>query len=183
MATYESNTEPSISHEIGLTFLKILVVIFACEMAVTAILYVLTIDGLWAIALDPFLLAGLSTPLLYRLIVSPIRNALVRRKRAVPKDHRPYKFAEVIEKETDRIVRIVHQMFDLYRPGQEKIEDVAVGMAIEEVVALLEPSRREREVRVEIDVDPPGASVRAPEGSLRQVLSNLTGLLQNAPPS
>ncbi len=64
------------------TFVKILVIVFLCEAAVMVILHVSGLRGLWNIVLDPFFLSVLSTPLLYRVIVKPVRDALEERKQA-----------------------------------------------------------------------------------------------------
>ncbi|HID74879.1 MAG TPA: PAS domain-containing protein [Planctomycetaceae bacterium] len=94
-------------------------------------------------------------------------------KEAVPKDHRHYQFAGLIEKELLRIAGIVRQMGDLYRPAQHVTRPTAVAQTIREVVAILEPFCREREVRVEVDLDAPHLCLPVPEPSLRQVLYNL----------
>jgi len=57
-------------------------VIFFCEAAVMAFLHALGLHAAWDIALDPILLAGLSAPLLYRLTVKPLRDAMRVRDRA-----------------------------------------------------------------------------------------------------
>jgi PAS domain S-box-containing protein len=102
-----------------------------------------------------------------------IMNCFQLVKAAVPRDHRHYRFTEIIEKEIDRIGRIVRQMFRLHRPEQETIRDVCIAETIEEVMAILEPNCRERRVRVETSADPPDITIKIPEGSLRQILYNL----------
>jgi signal transduction histidine kinase len=112
-----------------------------------------------------------------------IANSFQLVKRAVPKDHQHYEFTTLIEKEIDRIGRIVLQMFELYRPGQETIRDVSIQATIEEVIAMLEPSRRKHEVRVETCVDASDTTFRIPEGSLRQILFNLVeNAIEASPP-
>ena len=63
-------------------FVKMLVVIFLCEAAITALLNILPLKGDYGIFLNPILLAGLSTPLLYLFFVGPIRDAREQRKQA-----------------------------------------------------------------------------------------------------
>ncbi|MEE8451917.1 MAG: ATP-binding protein, partial [Thermoguttaceae bacterium] len=53
-----------------------------CEAIVMILLHALGMRGIWGIVLDPILLAGLSTPLLYNLIVKPLRDAIRMRNRA-----------------------------------------------------------------------------------------------------
>jgi len=66
-------------------FVKMLVVIFLCEAAITAFLNILPLKGDYGIFLNPILLAGLSTPLLYLFVVGPIRDAREQRKQAAQK--------------------------------------------------------------------------------------------------
>jgi len=63
-------------------FVKMLVIIFLCEAAITAFLNILPLKGDYGIFLNPILLAGLSTPLLYLFFVGPIRDAREQRKQA-----------------------------------------------------------------------------------------------------
>ena len=112
-----------------------------------------------------------------------ITNCFRLVKAAVPQDHRHYKFTEIIEKEIDRIGRIVRQMFQVHRPDQEAVRDVRVAETIGEVVAILEPDCRERRVRVETHADPAEMTIKIPEGSLRQILYNLlANAIEASPP-
>jgi len=112
-----------------------------------------------------------------------IANCFRLVKAAVPPDHRHYKFTEIIEKEIDRIGRIVRQMFQVHRPDQETVRDVRVAETIGEVVAILEPNCRERRVRVETHADPAEMTIKIPEGSLRQILYNLlANAIEASPP-
>ncbi len=112
-----------------------------------------------------------------------IMNSFQLVKAAVPEGHRHYRFAEIIEREIDRIGRIVRQMFQLHRLDQETIRDVRVVDTLNDVAAILEPNCRESRVRVETRADPPGIVVKVPEGSLRQVLYNLAvNAIEASPP-
>jgi hypothetical protein len=112
-----------------------------------------------------------------------IMNSFQLVKAAVPEGHRHYRFAEIIEREIERIGRIVRQMFQLHRLDQETIRDVRVVDTLNDVAAILEPNCRERRVRVETRADPPDIVVKVPEGSLRQVLYNLAvNAIEASPP-
>lgn len=105
-----------------------------------------------------------------------IKNSFHLIKDAVPEDHPYYHYVGRIEKEIDRIARIVRQMFNLYRQDQEASCEFLVNETISDVVALLEANARQRDVKVQL-VSNPTIAVTLPEGLLRQVLYNI---IQNA---
>jgi signal transduction histidine kinase len=111
-----------------------------------------------------------------------ILNCLQLVKAAVPEDHRHHEYAELIEKEIDRIGRIVRQMLLVHRPDQETVQDVHVVETIDQVVAILAPNCRDRRLRVETRADPSEITIRIPEGSLRQILYNLLANAVEASP-
>jgi PAS domain S-box-containing protein len=106
-----------------------------------------------------------------------IKNAFALVKTAIPPDHPYYGYVARIESEIDRIAGIMRQLFGLYRPDQEPAHPFRLDGVVDDVVVMLEPSWRERDVKVATTV-PPGLEINAVfEGSLRQVLFNL---IQNA---
>ncbi len=105
-----------------------------------------------------------------------IKNSFHLIKDAVPEDYPYYHYVGRIEKEIDRIARIVRQMFNLYRQDQESSFDFLVNETISDVVALLETNARQRDVKVQL-LSNPMVAVTLPEGLLRQVLYNI---IQNA---
>ncbi|MCK5382088.1 MAG: hypothetical protein KAJ81_11480, partial [Candidatus Latescibacteria bacterium] len=106
-----------------------------------------------------------------------IKNSFLLIKDAIHEDYPYYEYVGRIEKEIDRIARIVRQMFDLYRPDREASREFPVDEAIRDVAALLEAGCREYEVILEVDTGDASASVVMPEPLVRQVLYNV---LQNA---
>ncbi|MFQ5869931.1 MAG: sensor histidine kinase, partial [Candidatus Zixiibacteriota bacterium] len=109
--------------------------------------------------------------------LSGIKNSFLLIKDAIPADHAHYEYVGRIEKEIDRIANIVRQMFDLYHKEQESARRFLIDATIGDVVALLEPSCRQHEISVEVDISAASGAVTVPESSLRQVLFNL---IQNA---
>ena len=105
-----------------------------------------------------------------------IKNSFHLIKDAVPEDYPYYHYVGRIEKEIDRIARIVRQMFNLYRQDQEASCEFLVSETISDVVALLEANARQRDVKLLLAANPMIA-VTLPEGLLRQVLYNI---IQNA---
>ncbi|MGH7595183.1 MAG: two-component regulator propeller domain-containing protein [bacterium] len=106
-----------------------------------------------------------------------IKNSFLLLKDAIPGTHPHYEYVGRIEREIDRIARIIRQMFDLYRQEQDEVRRFRADDAIHDVIALLEPSFREHSVKCEVDVEKAAVVVALPEGLLRQVLYNI---IQNA---
>ena len=102
-----------------------------------------------------------------------IKNSFLLIKDAVPRDHPDFEFVGQIEKEIDRIARIVRQMFELYRPVPETIRDLSVTETVRDVVSMLQPRYREHDVRLEVQIEHLPVVARVPEDLLRQVLFNL----------
>jgi signal transduction histidine kinase len=99
-----------------------------------------------------------------------IKNSFTLVKRAIPPDHRHYEFVSLIERELDRIARIVRQMFELYRQQGEKISSGNPDDIIRDVAMLLSGNARARQVKLEYETNRTARPVLINEDSLRQVL-------------
>lgn len=106
-----------------------------------------------------------------------IKYSFLLIKDAVPVDHPYHGYVARIESEIERIARIVRNMYDLYTPEQEKPTRFALDDAINDVVALLAPRCREKEIALNVNMPPNPIRVRLPKGSVFQVLFNI---IQNA---
>ncbi len=106
-----------------------------------------------------------------------IKNSFLLVKDAITPEHRYFHYVARIEKEIDRIARIVRQMFELNKPDQEQSRHFKVEETMREITTILETSRRERRVRFEWALPPTPLTVYMPEGLLRQILFNV---IQNA---
>lgn len=106
-----------------------------------------------------------------------IRNCFELISRAVPQDHRHYRFVDMGAREIERISNIVRQMFALYRPEEKEVYKFMPGIAIEEVKALLARECQAQNVSLDVDSVDPSATVQIHEGLFRQVVFNLA---QNA---
>ncbi len=102
-----------------------------------------------------------------------IKNSFRLVKNAIPTDHAYYRYVGRIEKEVDRIARIVRQMFDLYRPEQEAIERFSLNECLQDVVALLGPVASDVGVSIVTDIQSAPAPLTMSEDLLRQILFNL----------
>ncbi len=106
-----------------------------------------------------------------------IKNSFLLIKSAVPVAHQYFPYVGRIEKEIDRIVNIVQQMFKLYRQEHEAAHEFRLDESIRDIITLIETTRRVHEVELELEVSNAVSEVYLPEGALRQVLYNL---IQNA---
>jgi two-component system sporulation sensor kinase C len=99
-----------------------------------------------------------------------IKGAFMLIKDALPREHEYHHYIDRIQKDINRIARIVRQMFELYRPPDEDQEEWALDQMIQDVTLLLKDECREREVSFQFDLPP--LQVRLPAGPVRQVLFN-----------
>ena len=112
-----------------------------------------------------------------------IKNSFRLIKDAVPANHPDFDMVERIEREIDRIAHIVRQMYELYSPRSKQPRNIPVGEAIGDMQAMLEPLCRKQHVTIETGPVPAKVAVWAPEGSLQQILYNLTvNAIQAFPP-
>lgn len=109
--------------------------------------------------------------------LASIKNSFLLIKDAVSESHPYYDYVDRIEKEINRITRIVHQMMDLYRPKQGAPHEFQIREIINDVVSLLKVSCHERDVSISVDLPEDSVVGFLPDDSLRQVLFNI---LQNA---
>ncbi len=112
-----------------------------------------------------------------------IKNSFLLVKDAIPKDHTYHKYVDRIEREIERIVRIVRQMFYLYKPDQETTKEFLLQETLDDIIALLEPARNEYAVSVNVHAGEKAASVAIPENLFRQILYNvLVNAIEASPP-
>jgi PAS domain S-box-containing protein len=106
-----------------------------------------------------------------------IKNSFMLIKEALVLDHPYFHYAAKIEKEIDRIARIVRQMFDLYRPVQSIPRDFSLKESISDVIEMLQTSCRDKEVTIRLNYPAHISQLCLLEGVIRQVLYNV---IQNA---
>jgi signal transduction histidine kinase len=106
-----------------------------------------------------------------------IKNSFLLVKRAIPTDYKHYEFVGRIERELDRIARIVRQMFEVYKPERSAPAMTNMSNVLGDVAALLEGNARAQGVNIITDASEASDAVRLHEDSVRQVLFSL---VQNA---
>lgn len=102
-----------------------------------------------------------------------IRNSFLLIEDAIPRHHPYFSYLVRIEKEIDRIARIVRRMFDLYRPEQVQRQSIELDDTIRDVVALLDSIAATHDVRLVVQGADASGKLRLPEDSIRQVLYNV----------
>ncbi len=109
-----------------------------------------------------------------------IRNAFALLKRHLPPSVKHYDKLDLIDSEIERISGITHQMYQLYRPSQQRSTTFSIRRCIEEIRVLTRPMSRKWkvDVRTEYGSMVPGGDLAADEVHLReeelkQVMLNL----------
>ncbi len=93
--------------------------------------------------------------------------------RDVSKRSRYHHYLDKIEKEIDRIARIIRQMLDLHKPHQEAPQSFRPEETIRDVLVMIRPHANERGVAFDLDLERARASIALPENMLRQILYNI----------
>ena len=109
-----------------------------------------------------------------------IRNAFALLKRHIPVDVKHYDKLDLIDGEIERISGITHQMYQLYRPSQQRATTFSLKQSVDEVIVLALPMSRKANVKVTASFASSSEAkglaadeVVLREGELKQVLLNL----------
>ena len=106
-----------------------------------------------------------------------VKNSFRLVRKDIPPNSRHYRFVALVDKELDRIARIVRQMFEVYKPERRAPSKVDIRATVSDVETLLEGNARSRGVRIGTDMSEVSDAVELHEDSVRQILFCL---LQNA---
>jgi PAS domain S-box-containing protein len=101
-----------------------------------------------------------------------IQNALYLLVKRIPDDDPNAKFLNIAMKETERMSRILRQMLGFYRPAADLIP-TDLNALVEEAEALVAKRLRERNVKVEKQLQPDLPKVMASADQIKQVILNL----------
>jgi two-component system sporulation sensor kinase C len=102
-----------------------------------------------------------------------VKNAILLIKSEMHEGAACAKYIQMVEKELDRMARIVRELYNLYRPGLKPTARFQVAETLAEVAALLDAECQSRSVRVQVAARPSGATFVGNEDMVRQVLFNL----------
>lgn len=102
-----------------------------------------------------------------------IRNAFALFRGDLPENHEHYGLLELVDKEIERISRIIHQMYQLYRVSPQVAGEINLQKVVSDVICLLEPVADRFGVRMKITSNDSAALVKLPESELKQVLLNI----------
>lgn len=112
-----------------------------------------------------------------------IRTAFRLISRSIPEQDRHYRYVHTIEKEIDRIAKIVHQMLDLHRPYQESPQKFHFDETLTEILVLLKSESHERQVSFELEAERARDLITLPENMLRQIIYNIVlNAVEASPP-
>jgi len=84
-----------------------------------------------------------------------------------------FRQAEVIERELDRLERILRDFLEFSRPSEPEHETVPLGSFLAELADLLRPDLEANGLRLVLDQPEPTATARFDPGQIKQVLINL----------
>ena len=105
--------------------------------------------------------------------LSAIKGGFLLIKDSIPEDNKYYDYVGMIEKEIDRIARIVKQMFNLSRPYQGKISEFNAISVIRDVITMLDGIGSEQCVFITFSGHDNMIKVIMSEDHFRQVLYNI----------
>ncbi|MHB8631359.1 MAG: GAF domain-containing sensor histidine kinase [Candidatus Limnocylindria bacterium] len=101
-----------------------------------------------------------------------IQNALYLLVKRIPADDPNARFLGIAMKETERMSRILRQMLGFYRPAAD-LAPTDLNALIDEAEALVAKRLRERNVKVEKELQPDLPKVMASADQIKQVILNL----------
>jgi len=109
--------------------------------------------------------------------IAGIKNAFQLVKQAIPETHPNYQFVGMIDREINRTVSIVRQMYELYSSEPRRTESVDLALLIGDLTKLFNEKLSQQNLVLTTDLPASFPRVRVSRGDLLQVLANL---VQNA---
>lgn len=109
--------------------------------------------------------------------IAGIKNAFLILKDGIPQDFPHYRFVGMVEREIERVVRIVRQMYELYRTESGPQDRIALHMLLEDLSDVVEAQLGQRRLLLNWDAL---AATQKPHLVPRDLLQVLLNLIQNA---
>jgi signal transduction histidine kinase len=112
-----------------------------------------------------------------------MRNAFELIKSSLPREHEHYELLGLVDKEFERISRITHQMYQLYKRAPRSPCAFSMTRTVSEVVHMLANTADKRQVRLSFDPPADPLQVTLVEDEVKQILYNLVrNAIQASPP-
>jgi PAS domain S-box-containing protein len=105
--------------------------------------------------------------------LSGIKNSLLLIEKAIPPEHRYYKYLELTSNEIARIAKIIKDMYVLYQPEQKDNNMFEIQQVVDDIITLLEQNCHTKKLKIISNLPDSGIKVRLPGGSFRQIIYNL----------
>jgi PAS domain S-box-containing protein len=113
-----------------------------------------------------------------------IKNAFYLVKGAISKESPHYHFVGLIDREIDRLARIVQRMVVLYCPDQASAREFSLSARVQDVLRLLDSHIRNRSLKVQVIASEEPVMVELPESTVAEILFNITSnAIEASPPS
>jgi len=109
--------------------------------------------------------------------IAGIKNAFLVLKDGIPHDYPHYQFVGMVEREIERVVKIVRQMYDLYRTESKHPDCLPLRTLVQDVSYLVDAKLAQRQLVLDCRMLIPPQEPQLVPRDLSQVLLNL---LQNA---
>jgi signal transduction histidine kinase len=78
-----------------------------------------------------------------------------------------------IEKEIERISRIVRELLDFSRPSKFEIHDVEINKVVENTLSLISYQKNFKNIQTQLDLEPDLPTIKGDDSQLSQVLINI----------
>jgi signal transduction histidine kinase len=78
-----------------------------------------------------------------------------------------------IEKEIDRVNRIVRELLDYVRPSKFEVHDVEINKVVESTLSLISHQKNFEVIRTQLDLQPDLPTIKGDESKISQVLINI----------
>ena len=102
-----------------------------------------------------------------------VRNCLHLAMRPTMEEAQRLGYIEMTDREVERLVKIVRQMLDFYRPGAIERGNASLSQMIEQVLALIGPQLREQGIRLRVGNHGEEKNVYVVADQIKQVILNV----------
>ncbi len=105
--------------------------------------------------------------------LSSIKGGFMLFKNFIPPENKYYEYVDLVEKEIDRIARMVKEMLNLNRPSRSEICKFNVIATVRDVTDMLGKINNEMSIIIDFSAHDDTIEVTLPEDNFRQILYNI----------